>query len=157
MFDFKTNWLWLAMLAVLFWFLGGCATLEGPVTKIGLVGYVNRGYEKSIHMSGRYDPETGFVIVESLDVTNDATKAYDAQQFLVGALQQESAANRQLLMDLITAGLPIAQQYADQNVAARDYKLQNPKVETVNPNLQAILDRLTAIEDAMTKPKGGTE
>lgn len=63
----------------------GCAELRSPgVTKIGLIGYENRGYEKQLDFAGELVDADGdgryeTVRVTRAQVTNDATKAYEAQ------------------------------------------------------------------------------
>ena len=93
----------------------GCA-VEQPRTEIGAIGYVNEGFEKSVTFHGpmslllpdgnRLESPDG-----RLEITNDATKMFEAQiearrmdhQLILGIISEVMPFARDLLMSQLTA------------------------------------------------------
>jgi hypothetical protein len=119
----------------------GCG-LQQPRTEIGMFGYVNTGYEKSLDYQGplalvladgtRLETPDGH-----LSIVNDATKTYQAQL-------EYQAANQRFVSDLVGQLVPLINTWMTQAYAP---PATQPAAPAGDSRIDKILDALDRIAD----------
>jgi len=127
---------WIALLCGVLWLCAGCA--HEPRTKIGLIGYENVGFEKSIQISGEVelceDGTPNKLIITQFDVMNDRTK-HDQYQLEYQRMQHE------LILGAIDRLVPLVGQivtYYQQQPAPQPDDGMKPWIEALLAEIRAM-------------------